>query len=46
MSEDTGSYLERKKNLFSDMGEEICEEEGEGKTGGRFVILLLGSAIY
>jgi len=45
MGEDTRSYLEGKGNLSSNMGE-ICEEEGEGKTRGRFAILLLGPAIY
>jgi len=36
MGEDTGSYLEGEGNLSSNIGEEICEEEREGKTGGRF----------
>jgi len=36
MGGDTGSYLERERNLSSDMEEEICGEEGEGKTGGGF----------
>jgi len=36
MREDTGSYFEGEGNLSSDMGEEICGEEGKGKTGGGF----------
>jgi len=34
--ENTG-YLERERNLSSDMEEKICEgEKGKGKTRGRF----------
>jgi len=31
-----GLYLEGEENISSDMGEEICGEEREGKTGGGF----------
>jgi len=47
MGEDTGSYLEGEENLFSDMEEEVCGEEGEGKQEeGLLMIPLLSQVVY